>query len=89
MDRLTEERVHKNFNYKIFILQNLQNIYDYEILKRALKISIENIKTRENAVTTVRKILNNYEAKEKIIIMDTYKIIREMGRYIVGLKVED
>ena len=86
---LTEERVHKNFNYKIFILQNLQNIYDYEILKRALKISIENIKTRENAVTTVRKILNNYEAKEKIIIMDTYKIIREMGRYIVGLKVED
>lgn len=54
---LIEARALGNFNYEVFILQNISNIYDYEILRRALGIGIENFKTRESAVTKVRKIL--------------------------------
>lgn len=84
---LSQNRALGNFNYEVFILRNLDNIYDYEILRRVLKIEIDNSKTRESAITRVRKILNNYQKEEKIIIMDTYKIICEIGSYITGLKI--
>ena len=86
---LSQNRALGNFNYEVFILKNLDNIYDYEILRRALGIEIDNSKTRESAITRVRKILNEYEKEERIIIMDTYKIICEMGCYITGLKIKE
>ena len=86
---LSQNRALGNFNYEVFILKNLDNIYDYEILRRALGIEIDNSKTRESAITRVRKILNEYEKEERIIIMDTYKIICEMGCYITGVKIKE
>lgn len=86
---LSQNRALGNFNYEVFILKNLDNIYDYKILRRALGIEIDNSKTRESAITRVRKILNEYEKEERIIIMDTYKIICEMGCYITGLKIKE
>ena len=58
---LIENRTKGNFNYKVFILQNLSTIYDYEILRRALGSGIGNTNTRENAITKVRKILNDIQ----------------------------
>ena len=85
---LSQKRALGNFNYEVFILKNLNNIYDYEILRRAIKMGIDNPKTRESAITKVRKILNEYQKEERIIIMDTYKIICEMGKYIEGLRIQ-
>lgn len=85
---LSQKRALGNFNYEVFILKNLNNIYDYEILRRAIKMGIYNPKTRESAITKVRKILNEYQKEERIIIMDTYKIICEMGRYIEELRIQ-
>ena len=85
---LSQKRALGNFNYEVFILKNLNNIYDYEILRRAIKMGIDNPKTRESAITKVRKILNEYQKEERIIIMDTYKIICEMGRYIEELRIQ-
>ncbi len=61
-----------------FIYKEIDKIYDYEIIRRALKICIKNENTKENAITVIRKILNSYQANEKIIVMDTYKIIRDI-----------
>ena len=66
----------------IFILKNIKNLYDYEIIKRALKISIDNINTRENAITKVRKILKEYEKENKVIILDVYFILHKIKDYI-------
>ena len=33
------------------------------------------MKTRENAITSIRKILSEYEEENEIIIKDTYKAI--------------
>ena len=68
----------RNFSYEIFILQNIKNIYDYEIVRRALKNSITNKNTRENAITKVRKILKEFEAKNNIIILNIYSVLLEM-----------
>ena len=81
-DRLDKEKTVKNFNYETFILKNIKNLYDYEIIKRALRISIDNINTRENAITKVRKILKEYEKENKVIILDVYFILHKIKDYI-------
>jgi hypothetical protein len=65
-------------NYMSFIYKEIDKIYDYEIIRRALKICIKNENTKENAITVIRKILNSYQANEKIIVMDIYKIIKDI-----------
>ena len=75
---LIERRTLRNVKYEVFVLQNLSSIYDYEILRRALKIGIENESTRENAVTKVRKILEGIQNERNIIVMDTYAVLMKI-----------
>lgn len=92
---LIEKRMSVNFNYEIFILENLLDlhdkgyIYDYEILRRAIKIVIKNENTRENAITRVRKILTEIEEEKELIIMNTYAILLKMARTIHNYKLMD
>lgn len=86
---LSEKRALGNFNYEVFILQNFDSIYDYEILRRALKINIENQSTRENAVTKVRRILNGIQNERNIIVMDTYAILIKMINTISNYQLLD
>ena len=71
-----------NFLYEIFIYREIKHIYDYEVIRRALKICIDNIKTREKAITVIRRVLFNYQLNENVIVMDTYNTIVEMKRVI-------
>jgi len=76
---LSEYRADKSsFFYEVFIYKNIDHIHDYEIMRRALKLCIENVKTRENAITAIRRILDYYEFTDEIIIMETYKTIKEI-----------
>ena len=86
---LIENRTKGNFNYKVFILQNLSTIYDYEILRRALGSGIENTSTRENAITKVRKILNDIQQENNIIVMDTYTVLMKMRDTIINYRLID
>ena len=72
----------KNFNYENFIYKEIDSIYDYEIIRRALKRVIGNIKTRENAITSIRKILREYQTDSGIIVMNTYEAIEEIREVI-------
>lgn len=71
-----------NFLYETFIYKEVERIHDYEIIRRALKICIDNIKTREKAITVIRKVLFKYQLNENVIVMDTYNTIVEMKRVI-------
>lgn len=86
---LFEERKARDFKYEVFILKYLDDIHDYGMLRRALKIVILNDKTRENAVTKIRKVLIESEEREEVVIMDTYSIISEMRSYIENLEIDD
>lgn len=86
---LIERRALGNFNYEVFVLQNLSSIYDYEILRRALKIGIENESTRENAVTKVRKILGGIQNERNIIVMDTYAVLIKMRENLYQYSIID
>ena len=77
-DKLNEEKYSKNFSYEIFILQNIRNLYDYEIIRRAFKNSINNKNTRENAITKVRKILKEFEIKNNIMVINIYSVLLRM-----------
>lgn len=80
--QLIEDRKSSNFTYEKFILNEIKDIYDYEILRQAINKVCSNIKTRENAVTTVRKIIFEYEKRRKIIIMKTGEKLERIGNYI-------
>ena len=71
-----------NFLYETFIYKEVERIHDYEIIRRALKICIDNIKTREKAITVIRKVLFKYQLNENVIVMDTYNTIVQMKRVI-------
>ena len=71
-----------NFLYETFIYKEVKRIHDYEIIRRALKICIDNIKTREKAITVIRKVLFKYQLHENVIVMDTYNTIVQMKRVI-------
>lgn len=86
---LADERERRSFTYENFIYRNFHTIGDYEILRRAVKIAIPNDKTRENAITTIRKILREYESLTKIKVMDNYSTITKMREYIESLKIKD
>lgn len=82
-NRLLEYKEGSNFfTYENFIYREIEHIYDYEIIRRALKICIDNINTRENAITTIRKVLKDYQLNENIIVMETYKNIIEIRKAI-------
>lgn len=72
----------KNFSYENFIYRNIDYIYDYKIIRRALKICISNKKTREKAITAIRKVLFEYQLKNNIILMETSEIIEKMREEI-------
>ena len=64
-------------NYVVFYY-----VFDYEIIRRALKICIETRKTREKAITSIRKVLRKYERDKNIIVMNVYDTILEMREEI-------
>lgn len=84
---LEEERKGSSFNYRVFILENLRGIYDYKILRKALYRNIRNEKTRESAITCVRKILRELERKNGVIILDTYEKIKELRNEIEIMEI--
>ena len=77
-EELIVARQSPTFKYEVFILNNLKELYDYQIIRRALSLVIDNKKTFEAAITTIRKILGEYENSNEVIVMDTYKHLREM-----------
>ncbi|MDH6458048.1 hypothetical protein M2102_001683 [Fusobacterium sp. PH5-7] len=80
--QLIEDRKSSNFTYEKFILNEIKDIYDYEILRQAINRTCGSIKTRENAITTVRKIIFEYEKRRKIIIMKTGEKLERIKNYI-------
>ncbi|MBM6689667.1 hypothetical protein H9X75_01075 [Fusobacterium mortiferum] len=80
--KLIAERNNGKINYANFIYQNQQIIYDYEIVRRAFGISIDNENTRENAITRVRQVLIQYENTHNIILMDVYGTLKKIETQI-------
>lgn len=81
--KLSEARKIRGFNYGEFIYQNQTIIHDYEVVRRALGMAIDNINTRENAITRVRQILMQYENTHNILLMDVYAILKQMKAQII------
>ena len=52
-------------------------------------IAVENGKTRESAVTKVRKILNNEQNRNNIIVIDTYAVLVKMWNVINNYQLVD
>lgn len=82
------EKYGLSFLYKMFILENKTDIYDYKILKMVLKKAIENPKTREGAITRTKKIIEACELAWEIILKDTYDCLLKMKEDFEKMEIE-
>lgn len=83
-ERLKEyrERKGKSFKYETFITAELKNIYDYEILREAMKTVIKKKKTLENGITSVRDILKDLEKEDGLRVLKVKKDIVKIEKAI-------
>lgn len=72
----------KSFQYEKFIMIEMKNIYDYKILRGALKYVLKNKKSFENGVSKVRKILEEFEKEEGLKILRVEKEIKKISKTI-------
>lgn len=77
-ERLEYEKIKRGFSYEHFILMEEKHIYDYEILRRAVGMAIQNKKTKENAITTIRRILSKFEDRNKKIVLNVFEKLEEI-----------
>lgn len=78
---LDEEKEYRedSFRYKNFICDYREDIYDYRILRGALKSVIAKRKTRESAITEIRKELNIQEEKKGFIVIGIRDIVEDIA----------
>lgn len=78
---LDEEREFqkKRFTYKNFLSEYVEDIYDYKILREALKIIITKRKTREGAITEIRKELKKSEERKGLIVIGVRSIVKDIA----------
>lgn len=77
------EKIDRRINYRDFIYNYSDLILDYRIIREVLNC-ISNRKTKEGAVTTVKRLLREYEDRKGIIVMGTYDKICEMIDFFYG-----
>lgn len=83
--RLMEARKEENFRLLTFILKNQTFIYDFNILKEAIKNNYENKLTAKAVISKSKKILKGMEEEQKIFYIGNLKRI---GEYLKQLKKE-
>lgn len=83
-EEIKKEREEKTIDYAKFLFKRDHRLYDYEVIRRAVKKAIPNINTRENAITKIRKVLKEQEEEQGYIILNTYEIIESMRELVVS-----
>lgn len=78
-DYLVKDKKERNFSYERFLLVEEKLIYDYKIMKQALYVVIGNKKTRESAITVIRKAFKRYEFRRGILVLNTYRKLEEIN----------
>lgn len=76
------EDMGKYFTYEAFLLQNIGTIWDYEVIRRALKKIEMNPHTRENAITRIRKILKQWEENNQVLVLNVRHIFLQIRNQI-------
>lgn len=78
---LEEEKEYRgnSFTYKKFVSEYEGDIYDYKFLKGAVKNVVLKQKTRESAITEIRKELNIQEERKGLIVIGVHKIIEDIA----------
>ena len=81
-------------NYQVFILENLEIIVDYTVVRKALMNAIENRNTAYKACEVARKILKEISTRQGsdyFNVLDKIKEIRKKLKKIIkkGVKVNE
>lgn len=81
-NKLTLERKKGNFNYENFILSNYNNIYDWDILRRAIMETSLNENSGYQGTSIAKKILIKLGQDKDIIYFGVFKKIANMKKMI-------
>lgn len=83
---LLQEKILPNFNYESFIYRNLEEIWDYDILRQATMESLVNINSGYHACSRIKFILECIQQNKGIIFFGVIKKIYSMINYFNQIK---
>lgn len=83
-DKLYDEITRRKPDYERLFYKYIDLILDYQIVRKALN-QIRNPKTRERAVTIIRKLIFKNEIRERVIIFNTCEKIQSMIKLFKNL----
>ena len=81
-----EKQVNNNFNYKNFVINNLEEIWDYEILRQAIMETSNTCDSGYQACSTARSVLLETWQDKGIIFFGVIKKIYTMIEYFIQIK---
>lgn len=81
-NNLNKAREKEKFRIDKFIERNLKNIYDFEILKRAIKLSYENYHTIKSTITKSKKIILEIEEETGVFYVGNIKRVKELKKQL-------
>lgn len=82
INRLQQYRQLPYFNYRLFISDSIDYIYDYKLLREAIFRTTENINARYSASSTAKEILKKLQTDTGIIYMDTIDRINDIANLL-------
>ena len=83
---LLKEKQYSNFNYEYFIYKYIEEIWDYDILKRAIMEVSNNSNSGYHACSTVKNILCSIQQCNGILFFGVIKKINDMINYFNQIK---
>ena len=80
---------HGRINYETWVLENINYIVDYSIIREVLARNIPNKKTLENAITVVRRVLRNINPMYDAIFKNLKNIEKAIKTYSPVQQIQD
>ena len=80
---------HGRINYESWVLENKSLIIDYSIIREVLVRNIKNKKTLENAITSVRRILERINPMYKDVFKSIKDIKNSIKQYSPSYQIQD
>ncbi|MGL5593625.1 MAG: hypothetical protein ACRDDH_06770, partial [Cetobacterium sp.] len=87
-ETIKKEREYPNFNYQAFIYRFIDEIWDYELVRKAVMETTDNLNSAYQACSTIREILKIYEKATGIKFFNMKETFEKIQKDLIKIRGE-
>lgn len=87
-ETIKKEREYPNFNYQAFIYRFIDEIWDYELIRKAIMETTDNLNSAYQACSTIREILKIYEKTTGIKFFNMKETFEKIQKDLIKIRGE-